>query len=149
MDRFKYSFLSPGIVINVCPRSRQRIKNFREDRAKEKYGKQIYTKTKYNSRKKHFQDESGDEPDALDELPLGESYRINHFLPIINSLLFALSQIIATYSGLNEKFDFFSKLCLGEISDDDLFFAAKNLVEIYPQDFEPKLETALVHFNTF
>ena len=94
----------------------------------------MYTKTKYNSRKKRFHDESGDEPDALDELPLGESYRINHFLPIINSLIFALSQRIATYSDLSEKSDFFSKLCLGEISDDDLFFAAKNLVERCPED---------------
>ena len=28
-DRFKYSFLSPGIVTSVCPRSPQEKQNFR------------------------------------------------------------------------------------------------------------------------
>ena len=40
-------------------------------------------------------------------------------------------------------------LGLGEISDDDLCSAAKKLVEIYPEDLEPELETELVHFNAF
>lgn len=64
-----------------------------EDEAKEKSGKQIYTKTKDNSWKKQrkgFHDESGDEPTGLDKLLLGESYRINHFLPIIDRYRFLL-----------------------------------------------------------
>ena len=66
---------------------RERYRAFEEQAKEKKSGKQTYTKTKNNSRKKQrkrFHDESGDEPNALDELPLGESYRIDHFLPIID-----------------------------------------------------------------
>ena len=62
------------------------------------------------------------ELNAPDELPLGEAYRISHFLPIIDSLISALSKRFAAYSGL--MFGFFAKLGLGEISD-DLRSAAK------------------------
>lgn len=71
-----------------------------EDEAKEKSGKQIYTKTKDNSWKKQrkgFHDESRDEPTGLDKLLLGESYRINHFLPIIDFFISVHSQKMAAY----------------------------------------------------
>ena len=48
-----------------------------------------------------------------------------------------------------KKSGFITKLALGEISDDDACLAAKKLVESYPEDFEPELETELVHFNAF
>ena len=70
----------------------KRCKTF-EDEAKEKSGKQIYFKTKDNrwrKQRKRFHNESGDEPTGLDELPLGESRRINHFLPIIDRHRFLL-----------------------------------------------------------
>ena len=114
--------------------------------------KETYAKTKDNSRKKQrkrFHDENGDEPNVLDELPYGRSYSINHFLPIIDSLISALLQRIAAHSSLSKKFGFFAKFGLGEISDDDLCSPAKKLVESYPEDLEPEFETELVHFNAF
>ena len=75
-----------------------------EDQAKEKSGNQTYIKTKDNSGKKErkcFRDESSDEPDALDELPMGEFHRINHSLPVIDTLISAFSQRIAANSGLS------------------------------------------------
>ena len=78
-----------------------------------------------------------------------ELYRINHFLPIIESLISARLQKIAAYSGVSKKFGFFTKLGLGKISNDDLCSATKKLVESYPEDLEPESETELVHFNAF
>ena len=110
-----------------------------EDHAKEKSGKRTYTKPNDNSRKKRprcFHDKIGDEPNRLDGIPLGESYRINHIFLIINSLISTLSKRIATYSGLIEKFGYFLKLGLAEIYNDDLCSTVKNQVESYSEDFE-------------
>ena len=87
------------------------------DKAKDKYGMQAYAKDN-SLRKQHkrFHDEFGDEPDALDELPSGESYRNSYFIPIIDSLISALSKRIAAYSHLSEKFSFFANLGLEETS---------------------------------
>ena len=133
--------------------SRGLCKRYRtfKDQGKEKSGKQTYAKTD-NSRKKQrkrFHDESDDEPDALDKLSLGEAYRISHFLLTIDSLISALLQRMATYFGLGEKFSFLAKLGLGEISDDDLRSAAKNLAESSPGYSETELEMELVDFNAF
>lgn len=92
----------------------------------------------------------GDEPDASDELPLGEFYRISFFISIMDSLISALSRRIAAYSDLSEKFCFFfAKLGFEETSNDDLCSAARKLIASYPEDLEPELEKELVHFNAF
>ena len=134
---------------------RKRNRTF-EDQAKERSGNQTLSKTKDNSRKKQsecFHDESGDEPNALDELPLGESYRINQFLlvkgSIIDSLISPLSQRISAYSSLSKKFCFFAKFGLGEASDGNLSSAKKLVESSYPEDLEPELETELVYFDAF
>ena len=127
-----------------------------EDYAKEKSGKRTYTKPNDNSRKKRprcFHDKIGDEPNRLDRIPLGESYRINHIFLIIDSLISTLSKRIATYSGLIEKFGYFLKLGLAEIYDDDLYSRLFQVpvfqVESYSEDFESKLEKESARFNAF
>lgn len=93
------------------------VRNLRERYGKIRLKKKVENKhaqTKVNSQKKQckrFQDE----PNALHELPLGESCRISHFPPTIVSLIPVLSQKIAVYSGLRKKIGFIVKLNLGEI----------------------------------
>ena len=121
-----------------------------EDEAKEITEQENYARDNRRGRqRKRFHDEIGDEVDALEEVSAGESYRINNYLPIIDSLTSALSKRIAAYSGLSEKFSFFAQLGVGKISDDNLRSAAKHLVNCYPEDLEPELELELVHFNAF
>lgn len=128
---------------------RERYETFKE-KAKEKTGKLTYIEIDCRKRKrKRFHDEIGEEPDVLDQLSKGESYRINNFVPIIDSLIAAISMRIGAYRGLSKKFGFFAKLGTGDITDDQLCFAAKNLVTSYSDDLEPELETEILHFNSF
>ena len=79
-------------------------------------------------------------------------------MTIIDSLISMLLQRVTAYSGLSKKIVFLARkllvfLCLlcflGEIFNNNLCSIAKNLVESYPEDLEPKLETELVNFNAF
>ena len=131
---------------------RERYRTF-ECQAKEKVvNKPTLIPTKHGSRKKQwkrFHGKFGNEPDVLDELLLVESYRINHLLPIIDSLISTLSQRIALYSGLSIKFGFFAKLVFGEIFDGNLCSGANNLFESYTECWKSELEAELVHSNAF
>jgi hypothetical protein len=76
-----------------------------------------------------------------------ESFRTQVFLPIIDSLLQALTHRIHVYEPIAELFGFLHNiLALSRVS---LCESAENLVKAYPKDLEPSLQDELIQFTSF
>ena len=73
-----------------------------------------------------------------------EFFRKHVYIPIIDQLTTSLQNRIDAYSNLSKNFGFL--LSITTLNDDALKKAATNLVDEYPEDLEPELESEIVHF---
>ncbi|KAK4300341.1 hypothetical protein Pmani_027458 [Petrolisthes manimaculis] len=92
-------------------------------------------------RKRHH-----DELDSVEDVTLTgrDMFRVTAFLPIIDKLCAALTQRLAAYSDLREKFGFLSEI--SNKTNTELKAAAEKLVSSYPRDLEAGLELELLQF---
>lgn len=92
-------------------------------------------------RKRHH-----DELDSVEDVTLTgrDMFRVTAFLPIIDKLCAALTQRLAAYSDLREKFGFLSEI--SNKTNTELKAAAEKLVSSYPKDLEAGLESELLQF---
>ncbi|XP_068227950.1 uncharacterized protein [Palaemon carinicauda] len=92
-------------------------------------------------RKRHH-----DELDSVEDVTLTgrDMFRVTAFLPIIDKLYAALTQRLAAYSDLREKFGFLSEI--SNKTNSELKAAAEKLVSSYPNDLEAGLESELLQF---
>ncbi|XP_068203911.1 zinc finger MYM-type protein 1-like [Palaemon carinicauda] len=92
-------------------------------------------------RKRHH-----DELDSVEDVTLTERdmFRVTAFMPIIDKLYAALTQRLAAYSDLREKFGFLSEI--SNKTNTELKAAAEKLVSSYPNDLEAGLESDLLQF---
>ncbi|XP_068240119.1 uncharacterized protein [Palaemon carinicauda] len=92
-------------------------------------------------RKRHH-----DELDSVEDVNLTgrDMFRVTAFIPIIDKLYAALTQCLAAYSNLREKFGFLSEI--SNKTNTELEAAAEKLVSSYPNDLEAGLESELLQF---
>ncbi|XP_068200803.1 uncharacterized protein [Palaemon carinicauda] len=92
-------------------------------------------------RKRHH-----DQLDSVRDVTLTgrDMFRVTAFLPIIDKLYAALTQRLAAYSDLREKFGFLSEI--SNKTNTELKAAAEKLVSSYPNDLEAGLESELLQF---
>lgn len=92
-------------------------------------------------RKRHH-----DELDSAEDVTLTgrDIFRVTAFLPIIDKLCAALTQRLAAYGDLREKFGFLSEI--SNKTNTELKAAAEKLVSSYPKDLEAGLESELLQF---
>ena len=82
-------------------------------------------------------------PDSVERSP-GESFRIDHYIPIIDQLLTSLRARIEAYRSLCGRFGFL--LNITTLTNDDLRTAANKLVKYYSKDLEAELESEIIQF---
>ena len=76
-----------------------------------------------------------------------ERFRTESFITVIDQSIQSLSDRIAAYDKICERFGFLSHM--EDMTANDLSSAAANLVSIYNTDLESSLEDELVHFAAF
>lgn len=87
----------------------------------------------------------GKEPETVFKLP--DSFRINHFLPIIDTFVVALDERIAAYEEIDHRFGFLSQF--NTLTKDKLSQHAKILIDIYSDDLDNTLEGELSQFQEY
>lgn len=81
------------------------------------------------------------------EFTPAKSFRIRHYIPIVDTFVNALDKRISAYEEADLRFGFlsnFNKLTLDEISEN-----SKNLLSIYKNDLDSNLEMELIQFQEF
>lgn len=81
------------------------------------------------------------------ELTPSESFRINEYLPIIDTYTVALDERIAAYETADSRFGFLSEL--NRLTQSEIAKNAQNIINIYKSDFESSLEIELLQFQEF
>lgn len=76
-----------------------------------------------------------------------ESFKINQFLPVIDTFLAALDQRTAAYEEIELRFGFLSRF--HTVNDEEISKRAKFLVSIYSEDLDDTLEGELIQFKEF
>ena len=114
-----------------------------ETLGQEQSGTTTYRKEKRRQRNiKRFFDEI-EASDSVDRSP-GESFRTDHYIPIIDQLRTSLRARIEAYRSLGGKFGFLLKITT--LTNEELRDAAINLIKHYPKDLEAELEPELIQF---
>ena len=108
------------------------------------YRKDVSRQRRRNRKYDHYVGSTSDDS-SIESIQPSESFRIEAFLVIVDSLVAALSKRQIAYKKLKDVFGFLRKL--PKLTPDEAKAGATKLIHAYPEDLEKEFEEELVQFS--